>query len=429
MTRSTQDDSRVTRLGRHAGDGTGGVVVERRLGCRSSRTAPGHDHARQARDGEGASLATLGAAWPAEWTSGRDRQAWAITSVPFEAGMQQAAIDGGSHRPMPEQDVVVPEVAESVAEVTILNWHKAVGEFVEADEALAEVETDKANVDMPRPLRAWSRRTSPPSVTRSPSATVAAKIDTDKTAGDASRREPEDDRRRPPAGTPKRPRPSPPASPTRAKLADLSPAVRRIVSENKLDADDIKATGPSGRLTKEDVLCFRRQPEDRPAGDATACREAAKPAAVKAPAPATASSIGASGQTTRRVTMSKIRRSIARNLLAAQQNAAILTTFNEVDLTEVMALRKKYKEPFGEKHGVGLGFMSFFSKAAAVALSGVRARQRPHRRRRHRLPRLRQPRRRGQHRAWPDGAGDQERAGHVVRDGREGDQARRPGRP
>ncbi|MEM7808654.1 MAG: 2-oxoglutarate dehydrogenase complex dihydrolipoyllysine-residue succinyltransferase [Planctomycetota bacterium] len=270
---------------------------------------------------------------------------------------------------MPEQDVVVPEVAESVAEVTILNWHKGVGEFVEADEALAEVETDKANVDMPAPFSGV--------VTAHVAAVgdtlaigeVVARIDTDKTEGAAPAEQKSAD-----AGS-MEPAESSGTATSDEKLADLSPAVRRIVSENGIDPADVEATGPGGRLTKEDVLSYvdkhkTAQPTTPPkASESTKPGAVPQPASDNTPAPAGVSSVGAGGQTTRRVAMSKIRRSIARNLLAAQQNAAILTTFNEVDLTEVMALRKKYKEPFGDKHGVGLGFMSFFSKAAAVALA------------------------------------------------------------
>ncbi|MEM7808539.1 MAG: 2-oxoglutarate dehydrogenase complex dihydrolipoyllysine-residue succinyltransferase [Planctomycetota bacterium] len=266
---------------------------------------------------------------------------------------------------MPEQDVVVPEVAESVAEVTILNWHKGVGEFVEADEALAEVETDKANVDMPAPFAGVITAHVAAVGDTLAIGEVVARIDTDKTEGTAAPAESK-------AGAEQPAEAASSSGTSDDKLADLSPAVRRIVNDGDLDVSAITATGPNGRLTKEDVLTFvDQQKSAKPATPPPAAKEAPKPAAATAatPAPAGVSSVGAGGQTTRRVAMSKIRRSIARNLLAAQQNAAILTTFNEVDLTEVMALRKKYKEPFGDKHGVGLGFMSFFSKAAAVALA------------------------------------------------------------
>ncbi|MEM8875318.1 MAG: dihydrolipoyllysine-residue succinyltransferase, partial [Planctomycetota bacterium] len=134
---------------------------------------------------------------------------------------------------------------------------------------------------------------------------------------------------------------------------------------------DIKGSGRGGRLTKEDVLAA----VDALASNKTEAKKPGstpvrKPAEKKvAPTPAKVAPAVASANGTRRVPMSKMRKAIAKNLIAAQQSAAILTTFNEVDLTEVMALRKKYKEPFGEKHGVGLGFMSFFSKAAAIALT------------------------------------------------------------
>ncbi len=268
---------------------------------------------------------------------------------------------------MPEQDVVVPEVAESVAEVTILSWHVAVGQFVEADEPLAEVETDKANVDMPAPFAGVVTAIVAEVGDTLAIGDVAARIDTDKTAGDATSSADAPAEAKQPADDAK-PTAEPQAGSTSKVstdvLADLSPAVRRIVSEKNIDPATIKATGPNGRLTKEDVLAL----VDTAAESKQAPR--AEPAVASKP-PAQASgvaTVGATGQPTRRVAMGRMRKSIARNLLAAQQSAAILTTFNEVDLTEVMELRKKYKEPFGEKHGVGLGFMSFFSKAAAVAL-------------------------------------------------------------
>ena len=279
---------------------------------------------------------------------------------------------------MPEQNIVVPSVAESVSEVTILSWHKQVGDFVDADEAVCEVETDKANVDLPNEV-------GPGVITAhlvKEGETVAvgepvAKIDTDKTQADAgsgeSASKTEEKQETPrtettEAGTGKTPATSGGNGTAVAtdKLLDLSPAVRRLVSERRIDPDRIPATGPGGRLTKEDVLAFVDE-QAEPKAEAPA-----PPKVTEQPKPQPSrgvASVGSTGQPTRRVAMSKIRRRIAENLVAAQQNAAILTTFNEIDLTEVMALRKKYKDPFGEKHGVGLGFMSFFAKAACVALS------------------------------------------------------------
>ena len=284
---------------------------------------------------------------------------------------------------MAEQDVVVPNIAESVTEVTLLAWHKQPGDAVEIDEPLCEVETDKANADVPSEVAGviTSLTAKVGDVIRV--GDVIARIDPDAEAGEA----------KPATETPQeQPRTetteagtgaTPAASGTKTatadsnngttggttSLADLSPAVRRIVSEHDLDPTRIPATGPGGRLTKEDVVAFLDQNGDGESAPQTAPAVVPKAPAAPREMPARpVATVGSTGQPTRRVAMSKIRKKIAQNLVQAQQNAAILTTFNEVDLTEVMALRKKYKEPFEKKHGVGLGFMSFFAKAACVAL-------------------------------------------------------------
>ena len=279
---------------------------------------------------------------------------------------------------MPEQNIVVPSVAESVSEVTILSWHKQIGDFADADEPICEVETDKANVDLPNEV-------GPGVITAhlvKAGETVAvgepvAKIDTDKTQADAGSGE-SASKTEEKQETPRTETTEAGTDPTPAtgdgdvateKLLDLSPAVRRLVSERRIDPDRIPATGPRGRLTKQDVLAFVDE-QVTPKAEAPAQPKVTEQPKPQPPPPSRGvASVGSTGQPTRRVAMSKIRRRIAENLVAAQQNAAILTTFNEIDLTEVMALRKKYKDPFGEKHGVGLGFMSFFAKAACVALS------------------------------------------------------------
>ena len=285
---------------------------------------------------------------------------------------------------MAEQDIVVPNIAESVTEVTLLSWHKQVGDPVEVDEPICEVETDKANADVPSTAAGviTSLLAKPGDVVRVGDA--IGKLDPDAEAGRVAapaKTEVEADGQAGPrtetteAGTGASPAESGEKMPTDAgktDLMDLSPAVRRIVSENDLDPAAIPATGPRGRLTKEDVVAFLDGHKGGHAQPAAVPREqpAAPPPAAKSTETVArpVATVGATGQPTRRVAMSKIRKKIAQNLLAAQQNAAILTTFNEVDLTEVMALRKKYKEPFEKKHGVGLGFMSFFAKASCVAL-------------------------------------------------------------
>jgi 2-oxoglutarate dehydrogenase E2 component (dihydrolipoamide succinyltransferase) len=176
------------------------------------------------------------------------------------------------------------------------------------------------------------------------------------------------------APAPATPAPSQPAAP---KGEDLSPAVRRLVEENKLDPKQIAATGPGGRLTKEDVLKHIERstatptpvPVPPPAAPSAPPAKAqpestVAPASIKQPAPAM--QFDTSG--IHRAPMSKMRASIAKRLVEAQHTAAILTTFNEVDLTEVINLRGKYKETFEKAHGVGLGFMSFFARAVVLGL-------------------------------------------------------------
>ncbi len=268
---------------------------------------------------------------------------------------------------MPEQDIVVPNIAESVSEVTILNWHVQPGEFVDVDGPICEIETDKANADVPAEAAGVIVSHAAKVGDTVEVGAVIGRIDTDKTQADAGGGEAsKDDSKAPAAAEASKPSEAPAATEAAStdKLLDLSPAVRRIVSEKKLDPDAITATGPSGRLTKEDVLAFAdKQAESKP--ESTPQTQAAAPPSKP---PVRAVSAAPGDQPTRRMPMGRMRKSIARNLVAAQQTAAILTTFNEVDLTEVIALRKKYKEPFGEKHGIGLGFMSFFTKAACVAL-------------------------------------------------------------
>lgn len=294
---------------------------------------------------------------------------------------------------MAEQEVQVPNVAESVSEVTLLNWLKQVGERVEIDDPLCEVETDKANVEIPSPLEGviTSHEAEPGDVKAV--GDVLVKIDPDAEPSAAASAEPSagasteqaesgktEQQQATAAGETTETGASPaastngsisapsPAATSAEKLADLSPAVRRLVSEKNLVPDEIPATGPGGRLTKEDVLAFVERKPEEPAPSPTPA-PAQRPAAGGGKLPQRpVAGVGVGGQPTRREPMSKIRKRIAANLVEAQQTAAILTTFNEVDLTEVMALRKTYKEPFEKKHGVGLGFMSFFAKATCAAL-------------------------------------------------------------
>ena len=257
---------------------------------------------------------------------------------------------------MPATNVLVPVMGESINEATLVKWHKQDGEAVKIDEPIAELETDKANVDVPAPAAGVFKRV----VTEGTKVRIGQTIATVDPNGSPAKKPvtAAADSPKPGAGAPDR-------------SEKLSPAARKMVEEHKLDAGKIAPTGPGGRVTKEDVVNYldRGQMPTPAQSDSseTPVPAASAPAAPVAKAPPVASIAGTDGPI-RRVPMSKIRKRIAENLVRSQQTAAILTTFNEVDLSNVVELRKKYKEPFEKKHNVGLGFMSFFAKAVCTAL-------------------------------------------------------------
>lgn len=255
-------------------------------------------------------------------------------------------------------NVDIPSFGESVREAILIKWHKSDGDTITKDQPLCELETDKANADVPAPASGVLRRITPEGATVQVGETIG-RID-DAADGSAAAAPP------PQA---KAPEAKAAESKSASITADLSPAVRKLVEENKLSPADIAPSGPGGRITKEDVLkhleAKKAAPASTPApAKAPAAAPVEKPAArVEAPAAITFDSAG-----THRTPMSKMRLSIARRLVEAQHTAAILTTFNEVDLSEIMSLRSKYKETFEKTHGIGLGFMSFFARAVVLGL-------------------------------------------------------------
>ena len=275
-------------------------------------------------------------------------------------------------------EVKVPVLAESVPDATLLEWRKQPGDTVDKDEILIELETDKVVLEVPAPaagvLVEVLRQTGDTVL----SAEVLARIDsTVATSGTPPA----------PAPVPTAATPAPPEdSGTPVEHERLSPAVRRLVDEHGLDPSAISGTGRDGRLTKSDVLAHLEAVE---ASEGTAAASVSTPAesvpesksvrvksAPAAPAPAPVSAEPAPTLSTpapghrgeRREPMSRLRRRIAERLVEAQHSAAILTTFNEIDMQPVMALRGRYKESFERRHGVRLGFMSFFARAAVQAL-------------------------------------------------------------
>ncbi len=255
--------------------------------------------------------------------------------------------------------VEIPSMGESVSEVILLEWLKGDGERVERDEPLCVLETDKANVELPSPASGALKHLKSTDTALDIGAVVAEIDETAQAVAPVSETKPE----------PAAPKPE----------STLSPAVRRLVEEHELDPTAIEGTGKDGRLTKKDVLAHletlsapepaQPSPAPEPAQPPPVAKPAPPPEPESTPAPEPAPPPApASPGLTRREPMSRLRQRIAEHLVAAQHNAAMLTTFNEIDMSGVMQLRAKYKERFAQVHGSSLGLMSFFSRAAVLAL-------------------------------------------------------------
>ncbi|HKR33220.1 MAG TPA: 2-oxoglutarate dehydrogenase complex dihydrolipoyllysine-residue succinyltransferase [Steroidobacteraceae bacterium] len=238
-------------------------------------------------------------------------------------------------------EVKVPQLPESVTDATLVAWHKKPGEAVGRDENLVDLETDKVVLEVPAPSAGVIKEIKVENGATVTSGQVLAILE--EGAGAAAPK---------PAATPE-----PKAAPEQkaAAAAKLAPSAKRMVEEHKLDAGQIAGSGRDGRISKGDVIQHMAGKEAAPA-------KAAKPApAVKLPAPSGA-------RTEQRVPMTRLRARIAERLIQAQATAAMLTTFNEVDLTAINEIRARYKEKFEKTHGVKLGFMSFFVKASIEGL-------------------------------------------------------------
>jgi 2-oxoglutarate dehydrogenase E2 component (dihydrolipoamide succinyltransferase) len=277
-------------------------------------------------------------------------------------------------------EVRIPSLGESVTEGVILSWAHGDGDRVQADQPLLELETDKASVELA------AERGGVLEILKAAGETVAvgdliARIDEAgapyAAAGPGAARVPESVAE--PVVEQVATRPA--RAPAGDAAPPLSPAVRRLVEERGLDPGTIPATGKGGRLSKEDVLAFLERSEAKPERSGANARPGpARPGATSQSmaAPArrrvpSAPALEASPADEERIPMSPIRRRIAERLVSAQHTAAILTTFNEIDMTAVMALRKRHGERFKDTHGVGLGFMSFFARACIRALQEIPA--------------------------------------------------------
>jgi 2-oxoglutarate dehydrogenase E2 component (dihydrolipoamide succinyltransferase) len=256
-------------------------------------------------------------------------------------------------------EVHIPPLGESVSEGTITRWAKRDGERVTPDEVLLELETDKAGMEIAAERAGVLRILKPEGATVNVGDVVARIEDGESGAAREAA---------PGAPPPHAPAPAPAAAPepapaaARRAVGPLSPAVRRLVTEHDLDPGAITATGRGGRLTKEDVLAHLAARRAAPAAAGPAAGPAV-PARAPGRAPAPPEAEGEE-----RVPMTRIRRRIAERLVEAQHTAAILTTFNEIDMSAVMAVRGAHRERFQKLHGVPLGFMSFFSRAVVLAL-------------------------------------------------------------
>jgi 2-oxoglutarate dehydrogenase E2 component (dihydrolipoamide succinyltransferase) len=252
-------------------------------------------------------------------------------------------------------EIRVPQLPESVADATLVAWHKRPGDAIARDENLADLETDKVVLEVPAPANGVVRELRVQSGAVVKSGELLALIEEGAAAASPAKSA------APAAKVPPAAAPNITAAPAADKdPGRLSPSVRRLVEENRLDPASIPASGRDGRLTKSDVVGYlgKQPPESAPAAAAPVARSA-----VAARAPATSGS-----REEQRVPMTRLRARIAQRLLEAQSSQALLTTFNEVDLTATQELRARYKERFEKEHGVKLGFMSFFVKATLEAL-------------------------------------------------------------
>jgi 2-oxoglutarate dehydrogenase E2 component (dihydrolipoamide succinyltransferase) len=245
-------------------------------------------------------------------------------------------------------EIKVPQLPESVSDATLVAWHKKVGEGVSRDENLVDLETDKVVLEVPAPASGTLVKI----IVEDGATVVAGDVLAVLEEGEVAAAAAPD--RAPEAGKEEEPDVEAPAAKGPIKT---SPAVRRLLEEHDLEATMVDGSGKDGRITKADVMAFLKSDSS---GEVT----------PGDPTPTAGEEVETTGlaREEERVPMTRLRARIAERLVEAQQTAAMLTTFNEVDLTEVMALRKRYRDEFEKKHGVRLGFMSFFAKASVEAL-------------------------------------------------------------
>lgn len=274
----------------------------------------------------------------------------AVSAAPAQAPASQAAVSSSS-KTGEVKEMIVPTVGESITEVTLASWLKADGDYVELDEIIAEVDSDKATFELPAEATGILRH-------------VAKEGDTLEIGGLICKIEVVEGgapvQTAAPAAAPAASASEAPSGSQTYATGHASPAAAKIIAEKGLNPADIAGSGKDGRITKEDALTAQPKPQ------------AAPQAASKSPAPKTEEAAPAprvfGSRESRREKMSSLRRTVSRRLVSVKNETAMLTTFNEVNMAPIMELRKKFKDQFKEKHGVNLGFMSFFTKAVCVAL-------------------------------------------------------------
>lgn len=245
---------------------------------------------------------------------------------------------------MSSVDILVPDLPESVADATVATWHKKPGDTVQRDEVLVEIETDKVVLEVPASADGILDAVLEDEGTTVTSRQILGRLREGNSAGKESSAKSDA-------------KESTPAQRQQASLEEqnndaLSPAIRRLLAEHNLEASAIKGTGVGGRLTREDI--------EKHLAKAPANKEESKPAAPAAPQLA--------GRSEKRVPMTRLRKRVAERLLEAKNSTAMLTTFNEVNMKPIMDLRKQYGDAFEKRHGIRLGFMSFYVKAVVEAL-------------------------------------------------------------
>ena len=241
-------------------------------------------------------------------------------------------------------EIKVPQLPESVTDATLVGWHKKAGETVARDENLVDLETDKVVLEVPAPAAGVLSEIKVSDGTTVVSGDLLALLEEGEAGASPA-----------PVDQPEAAAAVPLPATAQQTSHKLSPAVRRLLDEHDLDATIVTGTGKDGRITKSDVMAYLKSHSDENVtpGD---------------PAPAVPTATSGASRTEQRVPMTRLRARIAERMVQAQHSAAMLTTFNEVDLTKVMSLRKRYRESFEKEHGVRLGFMSFFAKSAVEAL-------------------------------------------------------------